>query len=123
MHGETAVLDLLAGYTPMLPVPVMEEAVSGRLLQVTKAEQRRREDLLAEALDRLADLLEFARTVRILRYPAAAHGIYRSLASGRGQRSRADLRIAAICLAHGVPLLTRNAADFQDLPGLDLRTW
>jgi len=34
-----------------------------------------------------------------------------------------DLKIAAICLAHDATLLTRNVADFQNIPGLRVENW
>lgn len=34
-----------------------------------------------------------------------------------------DLKIAAICLAHDVLLLTRNLVDFEKVPGLQIENW
>lgn len=34
-----------------------------------------------------------------------------------------DLKIAAICVSHDALLLTRNLADFTDLPGLRVENW
>lgn len=102
---------------------MVEEVVQGWLLQIGKAEQRRREDLVGRALDRLADFHQFTATVPLLRYTEIAQGIFTNLTIGRGSRSRNDLRIAAICIAHGVPLLSRNVADFYDLPDLQLIPW
>ena len=59
----------------------------------------------------------------ILRYTPEALAVYRSLTPRRGNRSRQDLRIAAICLAHHVPLITRNISDFADVEGLQLLDW
>jgi predicted nucleic acid-binding protein len=42
--------------------------------------------------------------------------------SGRVHRHRIqDLWLASQAIQHGFPLVTRNARDFQDIPGLDLR--
>lgn len=34
-----------------------------------------------------------------------------------------DLKIAAVCMAHDVLLLSRNLADFQQVPGLRVENW
>jgi len=47
--------------------------------------------------------------------------VYSLTASGRATRHRIqDLWIAAQAIQHGFSLLTRNAKDFSDIPGLDL---
>lgn len=71
----------------------------------------------------MIDLHLFARDVPILPYTLNSQSVFRQLTAGRGNRSRNDLRIAAICIAHEVPLLTRNLADFDGLPGLTVHTW
>lgn len=114
---------LLAGRDPCLPCVVLSESVSGWQDLIARYNRRQQEERLAEALDRLSEFHELAREMAILRYTPTAQRVYASLRSGRGNRSRNDLRIAAICIAHEVPLLTRNVADFDDLPGLTVRTW
>ena len=109
--------------TLTLPVHVLQEACYGWILAVQKAEQRRREDLVGVYLDRLVELIEFTRAVTVLPYTSEAQAIYRSLTPGRGSRGRNDLSIAATCLASELPLLTRNVADFSDIPDLQLLTW
>jgi predicted nucleic acid-binding protein len=34
-----------------------------------------------------------------------------------------DLKIAAICLAHGATLLTRNVVDFENITSLRVGNW
>lgn len=114
---------VVEGVAPALPAPVVYEACYGWMLDVGKANQRRREDLAAAYLNQLAALIEFIRSVPILRYTAEAQALFRSLRTGRGNRGTSDLRIAAICIAHAMPLLTRNRSDFADIPGLVLLDW
>jgi predicted nucleic acid-binding protein len=117
------VLSLLESWTPVIPAPVLYESLEGWTLLVQKAAQRKREDLVGAALERLTAFHLFSRDLQVLPYDAAAQAVFRRLSSGRGSRGRSDLRIAAICIAQDLPLLTRNTVDFEDLPGIDLRTW
>lgn len=50
---------------------------------------------------------------------------YRSIieAAGYSRRKVLDRMIAAQALANGATLITRNAADFRDIPGLKLVEW
>ena len=50
---------------------------------------------------------------------------YRTIveASGYSRRKVLDRMIAAQALVHRATLVTRNAADFADIPGLTLETW
>jgi predicted nucleic acid-binding protein len=43
--------------------------------------------------------------------------------AGFSRRKIADRMIAATALAHGLGLVTLNARDFRDVPGLDLIEW
>lgn len=38
-------------------------------------------------------------------------------------KSTMDLKIAATCLVHDATLLTRNLADFKNIPGLRVENW
>jgi tRNA(fMet)-specific endonuclease VapC len=101
---------------------VLEEGLRGWLEQVHRARQKRDEARLAASLKRLEEFHTLVRQLPILDYSPAAQGLFSQLGAGRGNRDRNDLRIAAICLAHGVPLLTRNIRDFDDIPGLTVET-
>jgi predicted nucleic acid-binding protein len=123
IRGDAQVEALLSTATPVLPAPVLAEAVHGWILAMRKAEQRRREDQIGTALDGLRHLHAVTKAMTVLPYDASAQGVFQSLSRSRGSAARADLRIAAICAAHGVPLLTRNVSDFNGLPGVALRSW
>jgi tRNA(fMet)-specific endonuclease VapC len=120
---DEALVSVVGEAFPVIPVVVLQEATNGWILQAFKAEQQSREAHLGHALDRLAELYGFVRRINVLRYNEDAQTLYAALRTGRGNRSRRDLRIAAICLAHQVPLLTRNRSDFDDVEGLRLVEW
>ena len=48
---------------------------------------------------------------------------YEQLRSMRLRIGTMDLRIAAITLAYGATLVTRNVQDFQRIPGLVIEDW
>ena len=74
--------------------------------------RRARLDLMLDALP----VLDFGRE---------AADAYRAIveAAGYSRRKILDRMIAAQALVHRAALVTRNAADFQDIPGLILVAW
>jgi len=74
--------------------------------------RRARLDLMLDALP----VLDFGRE---------AADAYRAIveAAGYSRRKILDRMIAAQALVHRAALVTRNAADFQDIPGLVLVAW
>jgi tRNA(fMet)-specific endonuclease VapC len=64
----------------------------------------------------------FAR-VNLLDYSADAAGHFAAWRSQRVRVGTQDLRIAAMALAVGGTLITRNRRDFQQVPGLLLEDW
>ena len=123
LRRDVDLLLLLAGQELCIPCVVLNEAVSGWQDLIGRSLRQQYEHRLAEALDRMVEFHELVREMAILRYSPDAQRLFVSLRAGRGSRGRNDLRIAAICIAHSVPLVTRNLSDFDDLPGLILRTW
>ena len=59
----------------------------------------------------------------VLPWTNAAAERFRDLRVLRTRIGPMDLRIACIALAHGATLLTRNVADFQQVPGLRVENW
>jgi tRNA(fMet)-specific endonuclease VapC len=61
----------------------------------------------------------------VLPFEAEAADAYRMIveAAGYSRRKIMDRMIAAQALVHRATLVTRNAADFQDVPGLMLLEW
>lgn len=55
---------------------------------------------------------------------ARQYGYLRAQMEGRGIRiGDADMRIAAIALAHGFTVITANLRDFQRVPNLPVQNW
>lgn len=71
------------------------------------------------ALDAMAGQLD------VLPFDAAELAVYRSILEqvGFSRAKVLDRLIAATALAHGLPLATRNAKDFRDIPGLAIEEW
>ena len=59
----------------------------------------------------------------VLPFDAAAAAVYGTLVIRRVRLRRMDLRIAAIALAQGLVVVTRNARDFGRVPGLEIEDW
>ena len=92
----------------------MAELAAGPAAAADEDERARRQDRLQRAeatFDPLPVDIEAARAYGRVYAAVRAHG--------RNPRRRfADLLIAAVALANGLPILTRNAADFAGLEGL-----
>jgi tRNA(fMet)-specific endonuclease VapC len=67
-------------------------------------------------------LADFAGA-QVLPFDPAAAAAFDTLRSQQVRIATMDLRIAAVALANGKTLLTRNRRDFQQVPGLNLEDW
>lgn len=79
----------------------------------------------SEAGVRRARLDAILKAVPVLDFDGEAADAYRTIveAAGYSRRKVADRMIAAQALAHRATLVTLNAADFKDVPGLSLLAW
>ena len=75
----------------------------------------------------VAAMLEQDFAGQVLAYDLAAASIYAELVAQRERTGRpiamADAQIAAICLAHGASLVTRNENDFEGLGLVVINPW
>lgn len=63
--------------------------------------------------------------IPILSFDAAAADIYRKIVetAGYSRRKLLDRMIASQAIVHRAKFVTLNAADFNDVPGLELIAW
>jgi tRNA(fMet)-specific endonuclease VapC len=106
-----------------VPVVASAEHLRGWLSAIRSAEAGRGRISLALAYDMYDNGLRGLVAYRTLHYTAAADAEYRRLRATRIRIGSNDLRIAAICLAHNAKLVTRNARDYTQVPGLNLEVW
>lgn len=123
--GQPAVEGRVAALPPAdraLPVVVVEEALRGRLNGVRQAQAGRGRLTVTAAYDLLAGTVETVHEFRILSYTPQADALFQQWRTSIRIGPR-DLRIAAICVSLSVTLATRNARDFNQVPGLALDIW
>jgi tRNA(fMet)-specific endonuclease VapC len=115
--------DLIAADDKVIPVVVLEEVFRGRLDGIRKAQAGRIRLSLERAYDLFREAVEDTRPYRILSYSAAAHALVQQWQGAKIRVGTNDMRIAAICVDHGATLVTRNARDDAQLPGLTFDVW
>ena len=113
-HPEPAVLDWLAGHAE---ASITAITVGELLVGVARLPEGARRNSLAAAVDRVIGEAE------VLAYDAGAARAYARIQELRRRAGRPlaveDGMIAAICLAYGAALATRNTRDFEGL-GIEL---
>lgn len=78
---------------------------------------------LIVAYEKLAQTLFYYKGASVLAHDNLAARIDNDLRTKLRRMGTKDRRIAAITLAHGHTLVTRNTVDFKDVPELDLEDW
>jgi tRNA(fMet)-specific endonuclease VapC len=106
-----------------VPVVAAAEVLRGWLAAIRQAEAGRTRMTLSFAFGRFEQGLSRVVGYTILPYTPTAHAQYVALRAARIRIGTNDLRIAAICLDHKVTLVTRNARDYTQVPGLLFDVW
>jgi tRNA(fMet)-specific endonuclease VapC len=106
-----------------LPIVVTEEILRGRLNTIRQAEAGKAKISIEQAYQFFQQALLDIRELTLLPYNSQAEAQYQSWRSRKLRGSTHDLRIAAICIAHPVTLMTRNRRDFEHVPGLSVEFW
>ena len=104
-----------------MTVVSIEEQVSGWYTVLRQADK----DIvrLSRAYAGLLELFQWAPTIRVLPFNEPALVRYFELRKQFRTRGKLDLSIAAIALEFGAKIATRNLADFDGIPGLEIEDW
>jgi tRNA(fMet)-specific endonuclease VapC len=101
-------------------VITFEEQMRGWLaaIRATKTSEAR-----TTAYQRLRMAVDYFASFTILDYTVQSDARVSELRRQGIRIGTQDLRIAAVALAHGATLVTRNRADFQQVPDLVIEDW
>jgi tRNA(fMet)-specific endonuclease VapC len=97
-----------------------EEQARGWLTFLARARPVERQ---IEAYRRLRALLREFASRRVLDFDEQAAQHFGRLTTARIRIGTMDLKIAAVAMANGAKLLSRNLRDFRKVPGLDVEDW
>jgi len=106
-----------------LPILAAEEVLRGRLNTIRQAEAGKAKITIEQAYQFFEQTLKDIRELTVLSYTPQAEVQYQEWRKQKLRGSTHDLRIAAICIAHSVTLVTRNRRDFEHVPGLSVEFW
>jgi tRNA(fMet)-specific endonuclease VapC len=122
-HGHPLVCAAVAGRTSdtmVISIMTVEEQLSGWYVELRRAKKAQK---LAAVYQRMADTVHFYAALPILSFTEQAIARYEELKRLKIRIGKTDLRIAAIAQEHHAVVVTRNAKDFKQVPGLDLEDW
>lgn len=106
-----------------VPIVAAEEVLRGQLATIRAAQAGGGRRQLERAYDFLEESLTVLRDLQFLPYTAAADALFKAWRAAKVRIGTQDLRIAAICFAHSAKLVTRNARDYAQVPGLTVEVW
>ena len=102
------------------PIISLHEQVMGCHTYINQA---RTADDLVRGYAMLGTVLRTFTRATVLPFDATAAAVSATLVAQRVRLRRMDLRIAAIALARGLVVVTRNTQDFGRVPGLQIEDW
>jgi tRNA(fMet)-specific endonuclease VapC len=97
-----------------------EEQMRGWIAYVARARSLASQ---VEAYRRLRSHLDNYRQIPVLDFDDQAAEIFQRLRRARLRVGAMDLKIAAIAIANGATLLSRNQRDLAKVPGLNVQDW
>lgn len=106
-----------------ITVITVEEVLRGLLDVVRKAQAGKGRHRPEVAYERLRKTVGVIGRWVVLPYSSEAHTQLEAWRASRLPVKPQDRRVAAICMAAGATLITRNRRDFERVPGLDVEFW
>jgi tRNA(fMet)-specific endonuclease VapC len=107
----------------VVPLVVVEEVIRGRFAVIRQAEAKKGKVTLAQAYELFDQSFRAPAAFRTLAYTEPADKLVEAFKKSKIRVGTRDLRIAAICIVHGATLVTRNARDYAQVPGLTFDVW
>lgn len=101
-------------------IVTFHEEVAGWNAYLNRARTR---EAVVHAYEMFEGILTFFATQQVLPFDDASAEIFDSLRRQRVRVGTMDLRIAAIALARGFTVLSRNTVHFSKVPGLTVQDW
>lgn len=101
-------------------VLTVEELLTG---WYTVLRQAKDDQQLASAYDGMTYSIRFLARMLVLSFSANAAARFPLLRKAKLRIKTMDLRIACVALEAGAKLVTRNRADFEVVPGLEIEDW
>ena len=98
----------------------VEEQLRGWLAEIHRLTDPHRQIV---AYERLQRRIEFFAAWTVLSWDADAADLFAQYRTDGVRIGSLDLKIACITVVHDATLLTRNAKDFADVPGLLFENW
>ena len=123
LHGQPAVVAQVIGQiedTVAVPIVTAQELLAGWLPVLTRPQDS---DRLAQAYGEFRRTLDFLADFPLLDFDLTAGEHFERLRQQYRRLGTNDLRIAAIVLATGATLVTRNTVDFSAIANLSLADW
>ena len=109
-----------SGLAAVTTIVCVEEQLRGWLARIAKLKDVHEQ---IQAYAELGERVNFLAAFTLLPWDRDAADLFKHLRKQRVRLGTMDLKIACITLAHDATLLTRNTADFAQVPGLHFENW
>ena len=102
---------------------VLSGIMRGRLNMIRRVESGSSNMSLERAYELFERTFDDFQRVKCLSYTQEADNLVNAWRKDKLRLGSNDLKIVAICQAHGATLISKNRQDFDRIPGLDVQYW